>query len=554
MQSALPCMQSVVRALYAFNAASAAPFKVVVAAAGGGVEGIRLLLATEGASSTILECSQPYSREAFQSWCGDGPGGQKLPPDFQYASQAAAIALAAASLRRAKRLVSMCPESATSLAATRLVGIGLAGALRSEPPRRGEHRCHVAVATDATLCLREVVLDKGAGRSRAEEDAACGCLLIEALCQTIRHEDGASASRIAPLPIGHSADANVSSASSAGVHLFAPGDVFTEHVFPLGDPIHRLLAADPLSASAAAPALPSPLQTAHSMIPVTHVLYPASLHGVDFRPVVNAALPSRVVVLPGSFNPLHAGHVRLGEAAAALLAARDRRDNPPGHGPPEPWGVVYELSAANVDKPPLAADVVASRVAQFAPAAWAVARGRGSSVGHGASSGAHGIAPHPSSGGGGGAVVVTSCARFVEKARLFPGSSFVVSAGGASCSCITSSMRTHSPFFQVGYDTAVRLLAPRYYAGGTPAAVVDALLPLRLIGTVFLVAGRVEPGGRFQSFETDLRPLVPPSLNGLFIGIPEEAFREDVSSTQLRAEAAAHSAPPPASGQSCTHA
>lgn len=92
---------------------------------------------------------------------------------------------------------------------------------------------------------------------------------------------------------------------------------------------------------------------------------------------------------------------------------------------------------------------------------------------------------------------------------------------------------------QVGYDTAARLLAPRYYAGGTPEAVIEALLPLRLSGTLFVVAGRVDAGGRFLTYDADLRPSVPAALTGLFVGIPEEDFREDVSSTQLRAAAAA---------------
>ena len=46
-------------------------------------------------------------------------------------------------------------------------------------------------------------------------------------------------------------------------------------------------------------------------------------------------------------------------------------------------------------------------------------------------------------------------------------------------------------------------------------------------------------GGRFLTYDADLRPRVPPLLAGLFLGIPEADFREDVSSTQIRAAAAA---------------
>lgn len=96
----------------------------------------------------------------------------------------------------------------------------------------------------------------------------------------------------------------------------------------------------------------------------------------------------------------------------------------------------------------------------------------------------------------------------------------------------------HTFSLQVGYDTAVRLLDPRYY-GGTAHAVLDALLPLRLNGTVFLVAGRLESPssgeGRFLAFDADLAPCVPAPLRGLFVGISETEFREDVSSSQIRA-------------------
>lgn len=386
-------MLPAVRALYALNAASPHPFKVVIAAAGGGVEGIRQLLATEGASSLILECSQPYSREAFTLWCGDGPGGQSIPPDFQFASYDAALALASASLRRAKRIASTWPGGLADMSASRLAGVGLAGALRSEPPRRGTHRCHVVVATDACILTREVVLDKGAGRSRAAEDAACGRLLFEALSDAL----GAG---------GDAARAPGTPAEIAAGTAFAPGDAIAGSSTALADPVSRLLAA---AAAAAAP-VPGSHETAPSLTaagPVTHVLYPPS-----GGPVVNALLPARTVVLPGSFNPLHTGHTRLG-AAAALAAHRHS-------GSAAPWQVAFELAAVNVDKPPLSAEAVAARVSQFAPPAWERIAGSAAADAPGGS--ADHPAPHD-----GAAVVVSACARFVEKARLFPGAAFAVS-------------------------------------------------------------------------------------------------------------------------------
>ena len=137
--------------------------------------------------------------------------------------------------------------------------------------------------------------------------------------------------------------------------------------------------------------------------------------------------------------------------------------------------VQFELSAANVDKPDLPADEVARRVRQF---------------------------------DGVGRVWVTRAATFVEKARLFPGAAFVV-----------------------GFDTAVRVIDPRYYAAD-PGRRDAALRELRAAGGRFLVGGRVDAGGAFRVWADDLAG----EFARLFEVIPEGEFRADVSSTQLRGE------------------
>jgi nicotinamide mononucleotide (NMN) deamidase PncC len=162
-------------------------------------------------------------------------------------------------------------------------------------------------------------------------------------------------------------------------------------------------------------------------------------------------------VLPGSFDPLHRGHEELADAAAAMLEA----------------GVVAELSAYNVDKPPLEREEVLRRVAGFT---------------------------------GKRAVIVTRTATFSEKARLFPGCTFVI-----------------------GWDTAVRLLDPRYYERDR-SQVINALTDIRRQGCRFLVAGRLGDA----VFRTLSDVMIPAGFDDMFIPIPESAFRRDLSSTQLR--------------------
>jgi hypothetical protein len=83
------------------------------------------------------------------------------------------------------------------------------------------------------------------------------------------------------------------------------------------------------------------------------------------------------IVFPGSFNPLHVGHVELARVVSEQFAQE----------------VHFELSIANVDKADLTPDEVNRRVLQF-----------------------RGFAP----------VWVTRAARFIEKAMLFPDTRFLI--------------------------------------------------------------------------------------------------------------------------------
>jgi len=136
--------------------------------------------------------------------------------------------------------------------------------------------------------------------------------------------------------------------------------------------------------------------------------------------------------------------------------------------------VGYELSVTNVDKPALKEPEVLKRLAQF---------------------------------DNDETVVLTRAETFFKKARLFPSRTFVV-----------------------GWDTAIRLVEPRYY-GDDSAAMMVALAEMLAGGTRFLVAGREDQG----IFRTLKDVSIPEGFEGLFTDVPEDQFREDVSSTQLRA-------------------
>jgi hypothetical protein len=131
----------------------------------------------------------------------------------------------------------------------------------------------------------------------------------------------------------------------------------------------------------------------------------------------------------------------------------------------------YELPVVNADKPALSPHQIERRARQFRRAP----------------------------------VILTRAPLFVDKAARFPGCTFVL-----------------------GYDTAVRLVDPRYYGG--EAGRDEALSAIRARGCRFLVAARPMPEG----VRTLDDVAVPPALADLFVALPRSEFLLDLSSTELR--------------------
>src|SRR5262245_12551570 len=361
--------------------------RVVLAITGGGSGAIGELLRVPGGSRTLLEALVPYESTSLTEFLAGSPD--------QACSEETAAAMAQRARERARAL---------DPAAAATVGLGATASLASDRPKKGDHRCHIAVATAEGVELTSIVLDKGLRDRAAEEDIAARAI-VTALARAC----------------------GVDTAGPSA--LLAASDRLVEGRRPPADPLGALLAGsiDRLTA------------------------------GPDGQLVRSAPVPR--AVLPGSFNPLHAGHIGMARVAASLL------------GTP----VAFELSVTNVDKPPLSEAEVGHRLRQFQ---WCHL------------------------------VELTRAPTFREKARLFPGTMFVV-----------------------GIDTAERIVQPRYY-GGRDAAMRAALEKIAGRGSRFLVAGRLNGAGRFA---TVADAAIPAEYRGLFTAIPEAQFRNDVSSTSLRA-------------------
>jgi hypothetical protein len=319
----------------------------------------------------------------------------------QACSASTAIAMAQSARARAARLVP---------AGTDLVGLGATAALVSDRPRRGEHRFHIAFANAASMAHCTCVLGKGRRDRAGEED-----LVSRAIVLWLARACGVAA----PSPPSL-LDADEHYAET----VVAPGAA--------ADTIDQLLAGE------------------HDRVTVQP----------DGQMVLSAPQPS--VLFPGSFNPVHEGHVLLARLAEEL------RQQP----------LAFEISVTNVDKPPLAGETVRHRLAQFA---WK------------------------------SPVELTRAPTFLEKSRLFPGTTFVI-----------------------GADTAERLVAPKYY-GDNEVRMHMALEEIANSGGSFLVAVRIDAAGRVRALN-DI-PL-PRRYTDLFTEIPEHRFRVDTSSSEIRARRA----------------
>jgi hypothetical protein len=285
-----------------------------------------------------------------------------------------------------------------------LVGLGATAALVSDRPRRGEHRFHIAFANSAGIAHCTGVMAKGRRDRAAEED-----LVSRAIVLWLANACGIAA----PSPRS----------------LLDADEHYAETAAVTADSIDQLLAGG------------------HDRVTVQP----------DGQMVLLAARPP--VLFPGSFNPLHEGHVLLARVAEEL------RQQP----------LAFEISVTNVDKPPLAGETVRRRLTQFA---WK------------------------------SPVELTRAPTFVEKSRLFPGTTFVI-----------------------GVDTAERLFGRRYY-GDDEARMHMALEEIASTGSSFLVAVRIDAAGRVRALN-DIP--VPWRYADLFTEIPEHRFRSDTSSSELRA-------------------
>ncbi|KAL5723375.1 hypothetical protein ACHQM5_006782 [Ranunculus cassubicifolius] len=116
-----------------------------------------------------------------------------------------------------------------------------------------------------------------------------------------------------------------------------------------------------------------------------------------------ASNAERKIILPGSFNPLHDGHLKLLEVATSICSGYP----------------CFEISAINPDKPPLTVSQMKERVKQFEKV--------------------------------GKTVIISNQPFFYKKAEIFPGSVFVIGAD-------TAARIVHPKYYDGDYKKMIEIL------------------------------------------------------------------------------------------------
>jgi hypothetical protein len=234
----------------------------------------------------------------------------------------------------------------TPLAEPEVVGISCTAALVSDRPKKGEHRCFIAVqGADFTASL-SLVLEKGA-RDRPAEEELIGQLVLTALARAadlngipsleLRSTEVIATEQTA----AHWLTLELLSGRRRVIWSLPNGDIVSSEGHP-GGPLENVPL--PLGGGQGEGRLQQALEKR------PHPSPPPAGEGASLVVLQRAAgAPNPRGVLCGAFNPLHYGHEQLRAAAENLL-----------QGP-----VHYEMSLRNVDKPPLDFLTIDRRRAQF---------------------------------------------------------------------------------------------------------------------------------------------------------------------------------------------
>jgi len=524
--------------------------RACIAIAGGGSYATSSILSIPGASSVLLESVVVYDRKSFGEylscntndddrwlkdmddqvvarWKGgamekndddvsfatsDADIDENIKRSFKFCSIEAAMLLSHSALRRSVNLSSNFADRCL-----RSTGVGCTSSLVAGPGegRKGrKSRAYVACSTLSSgtwVWELEFDCEDDIRRSRLEEELVVSNVVLLAMirCRENRQSIETPVDRIGD-EIG----------SILRKILNHEGDSFTEKRMHPRNFNTYLSREGSRAVASGASQIVDGLADIVAVLPI--IGYQAK--AVRMQPLLSDCdipIPRDVLILPGSYNPPHMGHVGLANAAVLALKRLRRKEKSErensmssailqslwdtvdehidGHCDPP---VLFEMSVTNVDKPPLDPMEVLRRVDLFAslslssidmPKDWAI--------------------------------ILTNAPLFTQKTDIL--NSLIVSDEARNE--LRGGRRRMS--FVIGTDTMVRIINPKYY-GDIREDMISALLRMKERGVHFIVGGRVE-SSIFVNGEEQVMSL-PMEIQEMFTLLTEDEFRLDISSTELR--------------------
>lgn len=326
-------INSFVDAIHATNKKDGNRF--VITTTGGAFSSGSYLMSRPSASSTVVQLNGPYAQEATLKFMEE--------PTESFASLKAANELSITSLKQCRDLLHEEMNKYT------FIGVGVTAALATNRWLKGDHRMHIVITTDINRFTFSLNLYKGHPpdpetpeklfRTRTQEDELCGKLVIFAIAYMCK---------IIPLTFFQTLIQD---------NFLNIMDKYDFHDEVFHNPILRLL---------------------HSKIPeISDLRYEVvnSVLVADGKYIINPTLKN-IVLLPGSFNPMHDGHISMLQNACTL----NHTDG------------MFEMCVVNADKPPLSFNEIIARIATFNSKP----------------------------------VVLTNAPLFADKNKLFPGVSYAI--------------------------------------------------------------------------------------------------------------------------------